>query len=54
MEGILLLATIAQKWELRLEPGFQVELLSELTLRPKYGMKMMLMRRSAAKFLTTK
>jgi cytochrome P450 len=45
MEGVLLLATIAQKWELHLEPGFQVELLSELTLRPKHGMKMVLRQR---------
>lgn len=45
MEGILVLATLAQKWELRLEPNFPVELLSELTLRPKHGIRMVLMRR---------
>jgi cytochrome P450 len=45
MEGILLLATIAQKWEMRLEPGFAVELLPEITLRPKNGMRMQLRRR---------
>lgn len=46
MEGILLLATLAQKWEMRLEPGFPVELLPEITLRPKHGMRMELKRRS--------
>jgi len=45
MEGILLLATIAQQWEMRLEPGFPVEMLSELTLRAKHGMRMTLVRR---------
>jgi cytochrome P450 len=45
MEGILLLATLVQKWELSLEPGFPVELLPEITLRPKYGMRMKLKRR---------
>jgi cytochrome P450 len=45
MEGILLLATLAQKWEMHLEPGFPVELLPEITLRPKYGMRMQLKKR---------
>ncbi len=45
MEGILLLATIAQKWEMSLEPGFPVELLPEITLRPKHGMRMQLKKR---------
>jgi cytochrome P450 len=42
MEGILLIATIARKWKLRLVPGHKVELQPLITLRPKYGMKMML------------
>jgi cytochrome P450 len=42
MEGILLIATIAQKWKLRLVPGHKVELQPLITLRPKHGMKMML------------
>ncbi len=42
MEGTLLLATIAQKWDLRLEPGFPVEPLAQITLRPKHGMRMIL------------
>ena len=40
MEGILLIATIAQKWKLRLVPGHKVELQPLITLRPKHGMKM--------------
>jgi cytochrome P450 len=47
MEGILLLATIAQKWELCLEPGFPVELLPEITLRSRYGMRMQLSRKKS-------
>jgi cytochrome P450 len=45
MEGVLVLATLAQKWDMRLEPGFNVELLPELTLRPKHGIRMILQRR---------
>jgi cytochrome P450 len=40
MEGTLMLATIAQKWRLRLVPGHRVETLPLITLRSKYGMKM--------------
>lgn len=45
MEGILLLATIAQNWEMTLEPGFRVEPLAQITLRPKHGMRMKLTKR---------
>jgi len=45
MEGVLLLAAIAQKWEMTLVPGFPVEPLAQITLRPKHGMKMKLKRR---------
>jgi cytochrome P450 len=45
MEATLLLATIAQKWEMRLEPGFPVEPLAGITLKPKHGMRMQLIRR---------
>ncbi|HXZ80817.1 MAG TPA: cytochrome P450 [Terriglobales bacterium] len=45
MEGTLLLATIAQKWRLRLVPGHPVEPKPVITLRPKYGIKMSLERR---------
>ena len=40
MEGVLLLATLAQKWRLRLVPGHPVEPQPLITLRPKFGMKM--------------
>ena len=40
MEGTLLLATLAQKWRLRLVPGHPVDVQPKITLRPKFGMKM--------------
>jgi cytochrome P450 len=40
MEGVLILATISQKWHLRLVPGHRVKPQPLITLRPKYGMKM--------------
>ncbi|HXI92651.1 MAG TPA: cytochrome P450, partial [Blastocatellia bacterium] len=40
MEGILLLAVIAQKWKLRLVHGHSVKPQPLITLRPKHGMKM--------------
>ncbi|HET6899914.1 MAG TPA: cytochrome P450 [Vicinamibacteria bacterium] len=40
MEGVLLLATIGQRWRLRLLPGHPVEPKALMTLRPRYGMKM--------------
>jgi cytochrome P450 len=40
MEGILLLATIAQEWRFRLVPGHPIALDPKITLRPKYGMRM--------------
>lgn len=42
MEGIILLATIAQRWRFRLVPGHPVALQPIITLRPKYGMRMQL------------
>ena len=42
MEGILVIATIAQNWILHLAPNHNVELDPVITLRPKYGMKMKL------------
>jgi cytochrome P450 len=46
MEAALLIAGIAQNWRLRLEPGFRVELLALVTLRPKFGLRMTLERRA--------
>ena len=40
MEGVLVLATLAQQWRLRLEPYQKVEPLPLITLRTKYGMRM--------------
>jgi cytochrome P450 len=42
MEGILILATLAQRWRPRLVEGHRVEPQPLITLRPKYGMKMIL------------
>ena len=42
MEGVILLATIAQRWRLRLVRGHPVALQPIITLRPKYGMAMRL------------
>jgi cytochrome P450 len=40
MEGVLLVASIAQRFKLRLVDGHPVEPFPSITLRPKYGMKM--------------
>jgi len=42
LEGILCLATICQKWRLDLVPGAQVEAQPLLTLRPRFGLPMIL------------
>jgi cytochrome P450 len=48
MEATLLLATIAQRFRLRLVPGHPVEPQAALTLRPKHGMRMVLEAREPA------
>ena len=40
MEGVLVLATLASRWRMRLAPDARVDLLPLITLRPKYGMPM--------------
>lgn len=45
MEGVLLLATLARKWRLKLMPEQKFGLQPMMTLRPKYGMKMQISRR---------
>ena len=45
MEGVILLATIAQRWKLRLVPGHPVALQPIITLRPKHGMAMTIVER---------
>ena len=47
MEGVLILATIAQQWRLGLVPGHRVETQTLITLRPRYGMRMVPERRGA-------
>ena len=41
-EGILLLATLARKWRLTLDPNQRIGLQPMITLRPKYGMRMLI------------
>jgi cytochrome P450 len=40
MEGVLILATIAQKWRLTLLPDQQIDVQPKITLRPKYPIRM--------------
>ena len=40
MEGVIVMAAIAQKWKLRLAPGQHVEPLPLITLRVKNGLLM--------------
>jgi cytochrome P450 len=47
MEGILLLATLARRWRMRLVPEHPVIPAPSITLRPKHGMRMVLERRGA-------
>jgi cytochrome P450 len=46
MEGILLIACLAQEWQMRLAPNHPVALKPVITLRPKHGMRMIATRRS--------
>jgi len=46
MEAVLVLATLAQRWRLRLPPGHRLELLPEVTLRPKGGLPVTVQRRT--------
>ena len=48
MESVLLLATLAQKWRLKLVPGHPVEPEPLITLRPKHGMRMEIEMRTPA------
>jgi cytochrome P450 len=45
MEGILLIATIARQWQMQLVPNHPVVLKPVITLRPKHGMRMTVIRR---------
>jgi hypothetical protein len=46
MEGVLVLATLAQRWKMTLVTGHQVEPEPLITLRSKYGMRMQVKARS--------
>jgi cytochrome P450 len=46
MEATLSLATLAQTWRLRLVPSQRLEVQPKITLRPKYGIRMVPQRRS--------
>jgi len=45
MEGVLLLATIGRRWQMRLVPGHRVEPYPRITLRPKDGVRVTVTRR---------
>jgi cytochrome P450 len=45
MEAVLLLVTVAQRYRLRREPGARIEPWTGITLRPKYGVPVLLERR---------
>ncbi len=40
MEGVLVLATIAQRWQFSLLPGQRIDVQPKITLRPKYPLQM--------------
>jgi cytochrome P450 len=44
-EAMIILAKIVRRWRLELKPGHPVEPLARITLRPRYGLKMNLVRR---------
>ena len=45
VEAILCLASLAQRFRVRIDPGARVEPHCRLTLRPKYGLPVVLERR---------
>ena len=47
-EARLILATVAQRYQLSLEPGQQIVPMQLVTVRPKYGIRMRLRRRGGA------
>jgi cytochrome P450 len=52
MQGVMLLASIAQFWRIKLVPDHPIELEPLINLRPRYGMKMTLHRRNNRKMIT--
>ena len=53
MEAMLILATLGQRWTMRQDPNHEVELVPLISLRPKGGMPMMLVKREGAATATT-
>jgi len=51
MEGVLLIATLAQRWRLSLAEGQLVEPRAMITLRPRYGMRMLAWQRPTSDVL---
>jgi cytochrome P450 len=47
MEGVLILATLAQRWSFHMVPGHAVDVQPKITLRPKYPMMMTAAERGA-------
>jgi len=45
MEAVLILATVAQQYQVRLAPGFVAEPMPTITLRPRHGIQAVLARR---------
>jgi cytochrome P450 len=48
MEGVLVIAALAQQWQMKLTPGRPVRLQPRITLRPAHGIRMLLERRKSA------
>ena len=47
LEMTLVIATVLRRYDLSLEPGFNMEILPSFTLRPKNGLPIRLTRRSS-------
>jgi hypothetical protein len=41
MEAVLVLATLAQRWRLRVVNGQKIDVQPKITLRPKFGIQVM-------------
>jgi cytochrome P450 len=46
MQGVLTIATLARRWQMRLVPRHRIELDPHITLRSRYGMPMIIERRN--------
>jgi cytochrome P450 len=48
MEAVLILATVAQRYRLATVPGFKLDILPSITLRPRHGLPMIVSERTRA------